>query len=117
MNIRIMDKEKSEQISQSSGIKSQIKGVISQHNPIEGLNKEEEKEEKVSVQSYLDASKLSQLLKNVCFPAPKSKVLQQVRLSEDFQNKENILRALHDLEERSYNNISDVTIAAGLVHK
>jgi AICAR transformylase/IMP cyclohydrolase PurH len=44
--------------------------------------------------------------------------LQQVRLSEDFENKENVIKAkaLHDLEERSYNNISDVTIAAGLVH-
>lgn len=113
MNIHIMDQEKSEQISQSRGTESQIKGEISQHNTIEGQNKEE----KISVQSYLDASKLSQLLKNVCFPAPKSKVLQQVRLSEDFQNKENVLRALHELEERSYNNVSDVTTAAGLVHK
>lgn len=107
-----MDQEKNEQISQSSAIESQTNEVISQQNTIEGQKK---KEKEVSLQSYSDVSKLSQLLKNVCFPVPKSKVLQQVRLSEDFQNKQNVLRALHGLEERSYNNVSDVTTAAGLV--
>ena len=71
-----MDVEKNEQISQSSGIESQTNEVISQQNTIEGHKKEKE----VSLQSYSDVSKLSQLLKNVCFPVPKSKVLQQVRL-------------------------------------
>ena len=108
-----MDQEKNEQISQFSAIESQTNEVISQQNTIEGQKKKKKKE--VSLQSYSDVSKLSQLLKNVCFPVPKSKVLQQVRLSEDFQNKQNVLRALHGLEERSYNNVSDVTTAAGLV--
>jgi len=50
-------------------------------------------------------------LKDVGFPATKSKILQKVRLSEDFQNKENILRALIT-GKRSYNNVSDVTTLA-----
>jgi hypothetical protein len=108
-----MDQEKSEQISQFGGTEIQINEVISQQDAIEGRKKKE-----VNVQGYSHVLRLTQLLKNVTFPAPKSKVLQQVRLSEDFENKENVIKAkaLHDLEERSYNNISDVTIAAGLVH-
>ena len=113
MNIHIMDQEKSEQISQFGGTEIQINEVISQQDAIEGRKKKE-----VNVQGYSHVLRLTQLLKNVRFPDPKSKVLQQVRLSEDFENKENVIKAkaLHDLEERSYNNISDVTIATGLVH-
>ena len=105
-----MNQEKREQIPQSSGSESQIGEVISQQNATEGMRKE------VIVESYSDVSKIGQLLKDVGFPAPKSKILQKVRLSEDFQNKENILRALSNLEERSYNNVSDVTTSAGLVY-
>lgn len=106
-----MNQEKRDQIPQSSGPESQIGEVISQQNATEGLRKE------VNVESYSDVSKIGQLLKDVGFPAPKSKILQKVRQSEDFQNKENILRALNNLEERSYNNVSDVTTSAGLVYK
>ena len=106
-----MDQVKRDQIPQSSGPESPIGEVISQQNATEGLRKE------VNVESYSDVSKIGQLLKDVGFPAPKSKILQKVRQSEDFQNKENILRALNNLEERSYNNVSDVTTSAGLVYK
>jgi Protein of unknown function (DUF2795) len=111
VTINNMNQEKRDQIPQSSGPESQIGEVISQQNATEGLRKE------VNVESYSDVSKIGQLLKDVGFPAPKSKILQKVRQSEDFQNKENILRALNNLEERSYNNVSDVTTSAGLVYK
>jgi len=111
MNTYYMDKEKKDQIPQSSGPESQTGEVISQQNAIEGQRKE------VNVESYSDVSKLAQLLKDVDFPASKSEILQKVKLGEDFQNKENILRALNNLEEKSYNNVSDVTTSAGLVYK
>ena len=105
-----MNQEKGEQTTQTGELKSHIGEVISQQNATEGLRKE------VNVESYSDVLKIGQLLKDVGFPTPKSKILQKVRLSEDFQNKENILRALNKLEERSYNNVSDVTTSAGLVY-
>ena len=72
---------------------------------------------KVNVESYSDVSKLGQLLKDVGFPDSKSKILQKLWQGEDFQNKENILRALINLEKKLYNNFSDVTTSAGLVYK
>ena len=111
MNTNYMDQEKKDQIPQSSGPESQTGEVISQQNAIEGQRKE------VNVESYSDVSKLGQLLKDVGFPASKSTILERVRQGEGFQNKENILGALNNLEEKLYNNVSDVTTSAGLVYK
>jgi hypothetical protein len=110
VTINNINQEAKDQTTQTSGLKTHTAEVISQQNATEGLRKE------INVERYSDVSKIGQLLKDVGFPAPKSKILQKVRLSEDFQNKENILRALNNLEERSYNNLSDVTTSAGLVH-
>ena len=104
-------KKKIDQIPQSSGLESQTGEIISQQNAIEGQRKE------VNVENYSDVSKLGPLLKDVGFPASKDTILERVRQGEDFQNKENILRALNNLEEKLYNNVSDVTTSAGLVYK
>jgi len=105
------DGQNREQIPSEHGPEGQTGKIISEQNAIEGQRKE------VNVESYSDVSKLAQLLKDVDFPASKSEILQKVKLGEDFQNKENILRALNNLEEKSYNNVSDVTTSAGLVYK
>jgi hypothetical protein len=51
------------------------------------------------------------------FPAEKKKIIEFVKQrSSNDQTKDEILSALNRLEERSYKNVSDVTMAAGLVY-
>jgi hypothetical protein len=57
------------------------------------------------------------LLKDVDFPADKNKILEFVRGNQVVQNKEKILGVLSGLEDKSYNNVSDVTTSAGLVYR
>lgn len=111
MNIHVMNQEKKEQIPKDDGPESKTGGVISEQNAVEGQRKE------VNVESYSEVAKLGQILKDLDFPAQKSRILQFVRQVEDFQKKDNILSALNNLEEKSYNSVSDVTTAAGLVYK
>jgi hypothetical protein len=85
--------------------------VISDQNAIEGLRKE------VNVESYSKVAEIGQLLKDMDFPAEKDKIIEFIkRGSSNDQTKDEILSALNKLEERSYKNASDVTMAAGLVY-
>ena len=59
------------------------------------------------MESYSGVSKLADLLKNVNFPAPKSKILEYVIQSEGFSEKGRIVDALTKLEDRSYNGVSE----------
>lgn len=111
MNTDNMNQEKRDQIPQSSGPESQTGEVINQQNAIEGQRKE------VNVESYSGVSKLADLLKDVSFPAPKSKILQYVEQSEDFSEKDRILNALSKIKDRSYNGVADLTTSAGLVYR
>ena len=106
-----MDQEKEEQSHKQVGPDVQGKEVTSQQNRIVG-----EKEE-ANNESYSDVEKLGQLLKNLNFPAPKSKILQYIRQTEDFHNKDSILRALNGLEKKSYYSFTDIATTAGLVNK
>ncbi|MBA3751048.1 MAG: DUF2795 domain-containing protein [Nitrosopumilus sp.] len=57
------------------------------------------------------------MLKDLDFPAEKSKIIEFVKQrSSDNQNKEEIISALNKLEERTYKNVLDITMAAGLVY-
>lgn len=106
-----MERVKREQIPDSEGPEGKTGEVISRQNSIEGQRKE------VNVENYSAVAKLADLLKDVSFPAPKSKILQYITQSEDFKNKETILAALNKLQDRSYNGVSDLTTSAGLVHQ
>ena len=106
-----MDQDKEEQSQKQNGPDVQGKGVSSPQNRNEG-----EKEE-VNIESYSDVEKLGQLLKNLNFPAPKSKIFQYIRQTEDFHNKDSILLALNSLEKKSYYSFTDIATTAGLVNK
>jgi hypothetical protein len=106
-----MSQVKKDQIPDAEGPESKTGQVINQQNAIEGQRKE------VNVESYSGVSKLADLLKDVSFPAPKSKILEYVIQSEDFGEKDRIINSLTKLEDRSYNGVSDVTTSAGLVYK
>ena len=105
-----MNQVKKEQIPNTEGPESSTGKVISQQNATEGQRKV------VNVESYSVVSKLADLLKNVNFPAPKSKILEYVIQSEGFSKKDRIVDALTKLEDRSYNGVSDLTTSAGLVY-
>jgi hypothetical protein len=106
-----MSHVKKDQIPDAEGPESKTGQVINQQNAIEGQRKE------VNVESYSGVSKLADLLKDVSFPAPKSKILQYVEQSEDFKGKDKITSALYKLKDRSYNGVADLTTSAGLVHQ
>jgi hypothetical protein len=103
---RIMSK------SQKKMIQEEKTGqVISEQSGVEGQRKE------VNVESYSKVAALGQILKDMEFPADKNKVIEYVKQSSNAQNKEEILAALQQkLEEREYKNVSDITMAAGLVY-
>ena len=104
-------RENIEQIPKENDTQGQTGKVISEQNAVEGQRKE------VSVESYSKVANIGQILKDMDFPAEKSKIIEFVRQrSSDDQNKGEILSALEKLEERYYKNVSDITMAAGLVY-
>ena len=104
-------RENIDQIPKENDTQGQTGKVISEQNAVEGQRKE------VSVESYSKVANIGQILKDMDFPAEKSKIIEFVRQrSSDDQNKGEILSALEKLEERSYKNVSDITMAAGLVY-
>jgi hypothetical protein len=53
----------------------------------------------------------------VDFPADKQKIIQHVRQhSGDNTNSQNVLSTLQKIEDKQYQNVAEVTKAAGLVH-
>jgi len=85
---------------------------------VEGQRKE------VNVGDYVKTAAIGQLLKDLKFPADKNKIIQFVQLQETPTNiskekKEDILYILQkNIEEgRQYQNVSEVTRAAGLVQQ
>lgn len=104
-------RENIDQIPKENDTQGQTGKVISEQNAVAGQRKE------VSVESYSKVANIGQILKDMDFPAEKSKIIEFVRQkSSDDQNKGEILSALEKLEERSYKNVSDITMAAGLVY-
>ncbi|HKI06934.1 MAG TPA: DUF2795 domain-containing protein [Nitrososphaeraceae archaeon] len=56
------------------------------------------------------------MLKDIDFPADKRKILQHVQqLSGNNTDDNEILSTLHNIEDKQYQNVAEVTRAAGVV--
>ena len=103
--------DKMDQIPKEDDTQGKTGKVISEQNAVEGMRKE------VVVESYSLVADIGQLLKDMDFPADKSKIIQFIKQRADNnQNKNKILSALDKLEEKAYQNVSEVTMSAGIVH-
>jgi|SRR5919205_4165095 hypothetical protein len=88
-------------------VSGEVEKVISEQGGIEGQRKE------VNVESYSKTASLGQILKDLDFPANKDKIVQFVQQKNP---DDDILSSLQKIEDRQYQNVSDVTKAAGLVY-
>jgi Protein of unknown function (DUF2795) len=114
-------RENPDQIPQENDTMGKTGKVISEQAGVQGQRKE------VNVESYSKVANLGQILKDMNFPADKNKIIdfakqqQQQRSSaannKNIENKEDVLSALQNLEDREYKNVSDVTTALGLVYQ
>ena len=103
-------RENIEQIPKEDDPQGKTGRVISEQAGVEGQRKE------VNVESYSQVADIGQILKDIEFPANKSKIIEHIKQQANLQNKEEILSKIQKLEEREYKNVSDVTTAAGLVY-
>ena len=108
-------RENIEQIPKEDNL-GEVQKAISEQGGVEGQRKE------VNVGDYANAAALGRLLKDIEFPTDKNKIIQFVQLHEQPINiskekKEDILYILQKNieEEKQYQNVSEVTRAAGLV--
>jgi uncharacterized protein DUF2795 len=84
---------------------------VSEQGGVEGQRKE------VNVEDYPKAAALGQILKDVDFPADKQKILQHVQQhSRDNIESQSVLSTLQKIEDKQYNNVAEVTKAAGVVY-
>jgi hypothetical protein len=88
-------------------VSGEIQKVVSEQGGIEGQRKE------VNVESYSKAASLGQILKDLDFPANKDKIVQFVKQKNPSKD---ILSSIQNIEDRQYQNVSEVTKAAGLVY-
>src|SRR5437868_14221520 len=88
-------------------VSGEVEKVISEQGGIEGQRKE------VNVESYSKTASLGQILKDLDFPANKDKIVQFVQQKNP---DDSVLSSLQKIEDRQYQNVSDVTKAAGLVY-
>jgi len=83
---------------------------VSEQSGVEGQRKE------VNVENYPEAIAFAQILKDVEFPASKSKLIEHVRLASDSNEASTeAINKLSNIEDRQYENVADVTKAAGIV--
>jgi hypothetical protein len=88
-------------------VSGEIEKVISEQGGVEGQRKE------VNVESYSKTAYLGQILKDLDFPAGKDKIIQFVQQKNPDAS---VLASLRKIEDKQYQNVSDVTKAAGLVY-
>ena len=106
-------RENPDQIPRGHDTQSETGRVVSEQAGIQGQRKE------VNVESYSKVAEIGRILKDIDFPADKNKIISFARQQQTFsnnKNKEDILSALQNLEEREYKNVSDVTTALGMVY-
>ena len=109
-------RENIEQIPKEDNL-GEVQKAVSEQGGVEGQRKE------VNVGDYANAAALGRLLKDIEFPTEKSKIIQFIQLKEPIniskEKKEDLLNTLHqNLDERKqYQNVSEVTIATGLVQQ
>jgi Protein of unknown function (DUF2795) len=95
------------QIPKGEDVPAKVQKVVSEEAGVEGQRKE------VNVESYSKVASLGKILKDLDFPANKDKIIQFVQQ----KNSDNeSLSQLRKIEDRQYQNVSDVTKAAGLVY-
>ena len=88
-------------------VQGEIEKIISEQGGVEGQRKE------VNVESYSKTASLGQILKDLGFPASKDKIVQFVQQKNP---DDSILLSLRKIEDRQYQNVSDVAKTAGLVY-
>ena len=95
-----------EQIPQED-VSGDVEKMISEQGGIEGQRKQ------VNVESYSKAASMGQILKDLEFPTNKDRIIKFVQkqsLDDD------LLSRLEKIEDKEYQNVSDVSKAAGLVY-
>jgi hypothetical protein len=102
------DREKPEQIPSKENIE-ETKAVVSEQGGVLGERKE------VDVKDYPKAAAIGQILKDIDFPADKKNIVEFAERARP--QSEEILSDLRRIEDRQYENVSDVTKAAGLVRQ
>jgi hypothetical protein len=111
-------RENPDQIPQEDDTQGKTGRVVSEQAGVQGQRKE------VNVESYSKVAAIGQILKDMDFPADKNRIISFARQQQISgvdnkniqQNREDIISALQNLEEREYKNVSDVTTALGMVH-
>jgi Protein of unknown function (DUF2795) len=84
---------------------------VSEQGGVEGQRKE------VNVEDYSKVAALGQLLKDIDFPADKQKIIQYIQQrSGNDTDSQNILSKLRNIENKQYQNVAEVTKAAGVVY-
>ncbi len=99
-------RENPEQIP-SSHDEGQTEAVVGEQARVEGQRKE------VNVKDYPKAAAVAQILKDLEFPADKKQIIDCVERARP--QGEEIISDIQKIEDKRYENISDVTKAAGLV--
>ena len=88
-------------------VPGEVEKIISQQGGIEGQRKE------VNVESYSKTASLGQILKDLNFPANKAKIVEFVEVRNPHAD---IVSSLQKIQDREYQNVSEVAKAAGLVY-
>jgi hypothetical protein len=102
------DRENPEQIPSEENV-GETKAMVSEQAGVAGERKV------VDIKDYPKAAAIGQILKDLDFPADKEKIVKYAERARP--QSEEILSDLQKIEERQYNNVSDVTKAAGLVRQ
>ena len=110
-------RENREQIPKEDDIGG-VQKAVSEQGGVEGQRKE------VNVGDYAKTAALGQLLKDLDFPADKNKIIEFVQQSQKpsnitTENKQEILSLLQGSlkQGNQYQNVSEVTRAAGIVQQ
>jgi hypothetical protein len=88
-------------------VSDETEKVVSEQGGVPGQRKE------VNVESYSKVASLGQILKDLKFPADKAEIIQFIKQQK---STDEILLKLETIPNRQYQNVSDVTNAAGLVY-
>lgn len=93
---------------------AQTQKVIQEQNTIQGEQRNE------NVKDMPTAAAVADILKDMEFPADKQKIVSFVQSydksnSETSNSSEEAISALQKIQDRTYNNVYEVTQAAGLV--
>jgi uncharacterized protein DUF2795 len=101
------EREDPSQIPNGEDVPSKVQKAVSEEGGVEGQRKE------VNVESYSKVASLGQTLKDLDFPATKDNIIEFLKQKN---TSDDILSSIRKIENRQYQNVSDVTKAAGLVY-